>query len=370
MNLLFLFSMAIILVVTATEVAAWWILRSVKDLPQPEPENWPMAAVLIAARNEADTLPACLAALEKTDYPEGRLSVWIGNDASEDETEEVAKAFCMGKKNFHIVNISHQWGQARGKANVLAQLAAKAKPVADYYIMTDADVRVPPGWIKGMLRHFKPGVALVNGTTLTEGEGWFARMQAYEWTKGQGLMKAWTSLSAEGKTLTAIGNNMVTERKAYEATGGYEKIPFSLTEDFELNRQLINLGYKSLQITTADTKVYTRHVKSPWALLQQRKRWMTGAMQLPRGVIVILFFQSLFFPAILVSLYYYPLYGLGLLTTKTLVQALLVRQMLLRLQEPPAIPFLGFELYSFVSGICQTLFYFLPFPVKWRGRRY
>lgn len=370
MNLLFLFSIVIILVVTATEVAALRALSSVKDLPQPEPESWPMAAVLIAARNEAGTLPACLAALEKADYPEERLSVWIGNDASEDNTAEVAKALCIGKKNFHVVNITQQWGQARGKANVLAQLASKAKPVADYYFITDADVRVPPGWIKGMLRHFKPGVALVNGTTFTEGEGWFARMQAYEWMKGQGLMKAWTRLSADEKTLTAIGNNMVVERKAYEATGGYEKIPFSLTEDFELNRQLINRGYKSLQITTVDTKAYTRAVKTPGALLQQRKRWMTGAMQLPWGVMVILFFQALFFPAILVSLYFYPLYGLCFLTAKILVQALVVRQMLLRLQEPPAIPFLGFELYSFVSGVCQTLFYFLPFPVKWKGRRY
>ncbi len=37
-----------------------------------------------------------------------------------------------------------------------------------------------------------------------------------------------------GKPLSAIGNNMSYRKSAYLEVGGYEKIPFSVTEDFQL----------------------------------------------------------------------------------------------------------------------------------------
>lgn len=370
MSLLFLLSILVVFLVAGIEFAGWRLLKEKKEVIVAEPVNWPRVAVLIAARNEAHTLPRCLAALHMLKYPPGRLTVWIGNDGSEDETLKIARELCSQNTNWNVLNIQQKWGQVRGKANVLAQLAQAARAHADYYFLTDADIAVSPDWIKHMLPYFTPGIALVNGTTLVEENSWFARMQAFEWVKGQAMLKAFGNLPKIGKTLTAMGNNMAIDRKAYEAVGGYENIPFSVTEDFELNKQLSKKGYQSLHITSQATKAFTLPLQSLGALLQQRKRWMSGAMQLPFAMVSILFIQVLYFPAILVCLYYSPFFGGTFLIIKLLMQAFFIRQLLLRLQEPLAFPLIGFEIYSCVIGISQAIFYFLPIPLRWRGRRY
>lgn len=346
------------------------LLKWGEDRPGPEPEEWPAVAVLLAARNEEHAIERCLRALEKLDYPKDKLQVWIGNDASTDATKAVAAAYCKGKRGWEVCDIQEQWGQARGKANVLAQLARKAAPFAEYYFITDADVAVNPGWLKGLLLHVKPGIGIVNGTTVVAGEKGAAGRQRFDWGLAMGLVKAYTYLPFIGTTLSAIGNNMLVRREGYESVGGYENIPFSITEDYELHRQMQKQGYKSLHIARPEVKAHTTAIAGQFPLLHQRKRWMSGAMQLPWPMVAILFIQALFLPAILLVLYCSPLWGLLLFLAKLLSQTLLIRQMLHRLQEPAGFPFLGYELYSLTLSLSLVLFYFLPVPIEWKGRKY
>lgn len=340
------------------------------DQPRPESEEWPAVAVLLAARNEEHTLGRCLEALSRLEYPADKLQVWIGNDASTDATRAVAERFCTGRVGWEVCDIVEEWGQARGKANVLAQLARKAASFADYYFITDADIAVNTGWLKGLLRHKRPGIGIVNGTTVVEGDRGAARQQRYDWALAMGLVKAYTYLPRIGETFSAIGNNMLVSKEAYEAVGGYEKIPFSITEDYELHRQLEKKGYKSLHICSPEVKALTLPVRGWYPLLHQRKRWMSGAMQLPLPMVGILFVQALFFPAILLVFYLAPIWGAVLLLAKVLSQAFLIRKMLHRMDEAAGFAFLAYELYSFVLSMSLVMFYFLPVPVKWKGRKY
>lgn len=346
------------------------LLHGGKEAPGAAPADWPPVAVLLAARNEEHTLGRCLRALEQLDYPVEKLQVWIGNDASTDQTKAVADAFCRGRPGWQVCDIKEEWGQAKGKANVLAQLAKQAAPFARYYFITDADVAVVPAWIKGLLRCRAPGVGIVNGTSVVEGAGRQAKRQRYDWALALGLAKAYTYLPLIGEPFTAIGNNMMVSKEAYEAVGGYETIPFSLTEDYELHRQLKKKGYRSLHIASPEAKAFTTPTIGQLALLHQRKRWMSGAMQLPLPMVTVLFMQALFFPSILLVVWCFPLWGSLLLLAKLLAQALLIRTMLHRLKEPAGFPFLGYELYSFLLSISLLVFYFLPVPVQWKGRRY
>lgn len=361
---------AVCLVVIAVNLYACYLLRNGKDTQHPLPANLPYIAILIAARNEEHNLPRCLHALEQLDYPAEKLSIWIGNDDSSDKTAEIAAAWCRQGSRRFLVDIQEEVGQARGKANVLAQLARQAAAEADYYFMTDADVAVQPSWLREMLVYFRPDRGVVSGSSVIEGEDGNALLQRYDWALGLGLAKAFTYFPVVGQTLTAIGNNMAVSRKAYEEAGGYENIPFSITEDYELHRQLNRIGYRSLQVAGPGTKAYTLPGAGGKALLHQRKRWMHGAMELPKAMVAILFMQALFFPAILVVLFHSPLWGLGLLLAKLLSQALLIRYMLQRLNEPPAFPFLGYEIYSLLLNVSLIVFYFMPVPVNWKGRTY
>lgn len=370
MSIFCLFAFSGVLLVVLIDVLAYTLLLQYKDRPPARPKSWPKVAVLIAARNEASTLPRCFAALEKLDYPADKLTVWIGNDASEDDTLSVAMEAVSGRANWHVLDVKEQWGRARGKANVLAQLTQGARNAADYYFVTDADVAVSSGWIKCILRFFRPGVGLLSGTSVVEGRSPFARLQAFDWALAMGLAKAFTYVPRFGQTLTAIGNNMAIERKAYEAVGGYENIPFSITEDYELHRQLKKKGYESLHISLEQVKARNLPVKDWGRLLHQRKRWMSGALQLPKTMVAILFVQALFFPSILIILFWNPFWGTSLLLLKLLAQGKLVRKMLFRLGETAPFPFLGYELYSFLLSMSLLLFYFLPIPVYWKGRPY
>jgi 1,2-diacylglycerol 3-beta-glucosyltransferase len=370
MMLLLICAVVAALLVITIKLLAVALLEWGKDQPQPEPEVWPPVAILLAARNEAHTLERCLAALARLDYPANKLRVWIGNDASTDRTREVAEAFCSNRAGWEVCDIQEQWGQARGKANVLAQLAGKAAPFADYYFITDADVAVNPAWLKGLLRYAAPGVGIVSGSTVVEGKERISRQQRYDWALALGLAKAYTYLPLFGETLSAIGNNMLVSKEAYESVGGYGHIPFSITEDYELHRQLKKKGYRSLHIARPEVKAYTLAEAGTFKLLHQRKRWMHGAMQLPLPMVLILFVQALFMPAVLLLLFFLPLLGITILLAKLLSQAMLIRKMLHRMQEPVAFPFIGYELYSLVLNMSLVVFYFLPVRVKWKDRRY
>lgn len=369
MEIVYIMLVASCTLVVAVNLYACYLLRTGTDARRPLPATLPPVAILIAARNEAHNLPRCLQALEQLDYPADKLSIWIGNDNSTDETTAIARAWCEKGSSRFLIDIQEELGQARAKANVLAQLARRAKGV-DYYFVTDADVAVQPCWIKEMLAYFRSDTGIVSGSSVVTGEDGNALLQRYDWALGLGLAKAFTYFPKVGQTLTAIGNNMAVKRQAYEAAGGYENIPFSITEDYELHRQLNSIGYKSLQVANAGTKAYTLPGAGGKALLHQRKRWMHGAMKLPGAMVAILFLQALFFPAILVVLFYAPLWGTGLLLVKLLSQALLIRYMLERLKEPPAFPLLGYEIYSMLLNVSLIVFYFMPVPVNWKGRTY
>ncbi|WP_017732901.1 glycosyltransferase family 2 protein [Nafulsella turpanensis] len=370
MSLLYSIALAAILLLLGVKLAACWLLRTSREAEASAMEQWPPVAVLLAVRNEAPRLSRCLNALSALDYPAEKLQVWIGNDASEDETKAVAGAFCQGRAGWRVLDIEEDWGQAKGKANVLAQLAHAAGEEPEFFFITDADVAVSASWIKSMLGHFTPEVAIVSGTCIVEGRHFFARMQRFDWALNQGLAKAYSLLRGAKKTLTVFGNNMAVRKEAYRKVGGFASIPFSVTEDFELHRQLSRLGYRSLHTLDPTAKSHTLPIERWKNLLHQRRRWMEGALQLPWFMVTILFVQALFFPAVLLLLFVSPLLGVGVWIAKVWLQRLVVRQFFSRIQEPSSLPFFGFEIYLLFLGLNLLVFYLLPFSFSWKGRRY
>lgn len=237
-------------------------------------DRLPIVSVLIAARNEEHYLPQCIEALLRLDYPIERLDILIGNDGSTDGTGAIAEAYAAAWPHIRVIHVSDCIGHARGKANVLEHLARAAR--GTLWLMTDADILVGPGWIQGMLAAFEaPGTGIVTGWTQVQAIGWLGRMQAIDWTNALVLL---ASLSALGLPQTSMGNNMGIRREAYTDTGGYAKIPFSVTEDFALFRAVRAAGWGSTHRLTKEVRVLTWPIPDAEGLLRQRLRWMQGAM--------------------------------------------------------------------------------------------
>lgn len=232
-------------------------------------------SILVAARNEEASIVRCLRTLAALDYPAELLEILIADDHSTDNTAAVVRRFIADKPQFRLLPVRHRLGTARGKSNALAHLCRAA--TADYLLFTDADMALAPGWVRAMLAAAPAGVGVVTGIT-TAGGSLFGRWQGLDWLFGLNLIRL---LTDRGLPITAVGNNMLVTRAAYESIGGYEALAFSITEDLQLFTQLVaqGWGYRNL----IGPQVLGVSVAQPTVrhLLHQRKRWMRGAGRLP-----------------------------------------------------------------------------------------
>ena len=255
--------------------------------------NLPRVSVLVAARNEEATLSRCIESLLNQQYPADKIEILIGNDASTDKTEVIARSFEKERSQLKVFNIDHDMGSARGKANVLAQLARAAS--GEIYLITDADMSLPPTWCKAMVAAFEKDTGMVTGYTAINENSLFASFQAIDWAYAIGMMKVVSDL---GMPVTGMGNNMAVLAKAYHQTGGYGF------------KQLISPAVTGITLPAAGIK----------GLLHQRKRWMSGALQLPVAIVAVLGLQAIYYPLAVVLIVFYP-WSILLVAAKGVVQS-------------------------------------------------
>jgi cellulose synthase/poly-beta-1,6-N-acetylglucosamine synthase-like glycosyltransferase len=175
-----------------------------------------------------------------------------------------------------------------------------------------------------------------------------------------------------GRPVTAMGNNMLVTRAAYQATGGYEALPFSVTEDFALFQAVLAAGFGFRQVFEAAVRADSLPMPTWAALLRQRRRWLRGVAGLPLRLRLELLFFSGFWPALLgVVVWAGPAWALGIWGAKVLVQgalaALAQQRAGLRLRWW-LLPL--FELYTLALTGAILGFQLRGGAVVWKGRRY
>jgi cellulose synthase/poly-beta-1,6-N-acetylglucosamine synthase-like glycosyltransferase len=308
-------------------------------------EELPKVSVLIAARNEEKELPKLLGSLERLNYPIEKLEILIGDDQSTDQTAVIIETWAREESNRKRISVesdSNDGIQRNGKANALAVL-----------------------WILEGINCFGQEVGLVLGITQVKSRGWFEKMQEIDWWNTLGIVKIVTDLKLPS---TGLGNNMVISRPAYMASGGFEKIPFSLTEDLEISKAIRKVGYS---IRHQNFLVKTKAEKGLNALLQQRKRWMAGAMTLSSAWKILLGLQFLFFPAVLVLIALDWQFGLILFGSKIIIQSLFLVYFSKKAgQKIGTIPLLLFDFYQIGNLSLTILYYFWSGQTEWKSRKY
>lgn len=331
-------------------------------------EKRPRVSILIAARDEEAAIARCLEAIRALDYPPELVEVLLGNDGSTDATAAVAEAAMRGYAGtFRVLDIRENRGLARGKANVLAQLARAA--TTDFFFITDADIAVPTSWLGGLLAWAGPGVGIVTGLTLVTGPQLFHRLQGLDWLLSLGLVQVVTDL---GRPVTAMGNNMLITRQAYEATGGYEALPFSVTEDFELFKAVRARGYDYRNLFRPEVLAESLPMYSWRGLLHQRRRWMRGVEQLPGWLQACLaLYGSFYLVLALLAIVAGPGVALAVWAAKSAVQGALATVCFRRVGCRPPLELLPlFELYTLALTVSLVLFRLLPLRFEWKGRSY
>lgn len=329
----------------------------------------PKVSVLIAARNEEESLPRLLKSIDGLEYPSESLEILIADDQSSDHTSKLSEDWVKINPNRKLITIrSDQTGlyQKNGKANALAILAKEA--TGQFLFFTDADCELPKNWIQEGIGCFDEKVGMVIGITQVKSSRLFEKMQEIDWWNTLGIVKTVTDL---GLPTTGLGNNMVISSAAYFKSGGFEGIRFSLTEDLEISRSIRQSGYKIRHQVSSNFLVKTKAEKDWKTLLNQRKRWMAGAMTLSVPWKILLSLQFLFFPFVLTLIVLDWKIGFTLWAMKVIFQAFFLSNFSKKAgQKIGILVLIFFDIYQLQSLSLTILYYFWPGKVHWKSRNY
>jgi cellulose synthase/poly-beta-1,6-N-acetylglucosamine synthase-like glycosyltransferase len=340
-----------------------------KDHAHQKAEKPRKVSVLISARNEEMLLPQLLKSLDKLDYPDSQLQILLADDQSSDATGQLARDWVAKKANRKLISLTdEQVGlfQRNGKANALAILAKEA--TGDFLFFTDADCEVSPGWIWEGLASFGPKTGLVLGITQVKSRNFFEKMQEIDWWNTLGLVKTVTDL---GFAATGLGNNMVISREAYQKSGGFAALPFSLTEDLEICRAVSGAGFDIRHQVSEAFLVKTKPEQKIQDFLWQRKRWMGGVMTLSLSWKFLLGLQFLYFPAVIWLLTLDWKWALLVLGFKVFSQVLFLSFFAKKSGQRLGVSALAlFDIYQLLSLSLTILYYFWSGQTLWKARTY
>ncbi|UYZ60719.1 glycosyltransferase [Hymenobacter latericus] len=278
---------AVVCVPTAVYAAAFWqYRRHWLQLPalakEPEPPRAqattqgekPTVSVLIAARNEAANLPQLLADLGRQTYLHegGRFEVIVVDDHSADDTAAVVQAAAARSQYpLRLLRLAEQSGNLTGKKAAIETAIAQAR--APWVLCTDADCRVPAGWLAAYAQAFsKEQLQFVSGPVLLTGKGLLAALQGLELAALVGTGAA--SIAAGAPTM-CNGANLAYRRSAFYAVGGFGGNAHLPSGDDEFLLHKISAAYPQgiRFLKHPDATVRTAAQPALGALLQQRVRW-------------------------------------------------------------------------------------------------
>jgi cellulose synthase/poly-beta-1,6-N-acetylglucosamine synthase-like glycosyltransferase len=331
--------------------------------------NYPKISILIAARNEEGNIKTCLEAINQLDYDKNLLEILIGNDQSTDNTKSIIEDYIKDKPWFKLINLtSADNSHTKGKARVLATLGHLAQ--GEYILVTDADIIINPKWAKGLVSEMvKNNVDIAGGTTNIVANHLFGKFQQVDWLYFMGVIHV---LDYFKKPITMVGNNMSFSTHSYRAIGGYETIPFSITEDYALFKALRDKGFSSSQLLNKETLIYSKPIETFAGILKQRKRWLVGGWDLPLNYRILLFvFASWYFALPILLIFNWKL-ALVLFVVKCFVQLFQILKIYQILEIKPEhwLAILLYDVYLFIVIPCTGVYFLLPNKTTWKGRKY
>jgi len=215
------------------------------------PSRVTRAGVVVPAHDEAELLPACLAALRSAaDVAGVPVRLLVVADACTDATAAVAAAADVEVIRIRARNV----GAARAVGLARLLRTEDTDPAAMWLATTDADTVVPPGWLRRQLGYADQGWDVVLGTVaVTDWAGHPPHAPA--------VFEARYEFGA-GPHPHVHGANLGIRASAYLAAGGFR--PLRTAEDHALLAAATEAGCQVLQ--AADITVETsarRQARAP-----------------------------------------------------------------------------------------------------------
>lgn len=239
------------------------------------PNNFlPDVSVIVAAKNEEKNISQCIESLLKIDYPNGKIEIILVNDNSNDRTAEIMKGFVSSDNRLKYFVPEISTGKLKGKVNALNQAIKISQ--GEIIFTTDADIIVKPSWVKEMIKYYDDSTGIVSSYSVIKPKGFFESIQSVDWLF---LLSIACGSHFYNAPVSCLGNNMSFRRKAYDEVGGFEKIDFSVTEDFILLQSVVRkTKWKAKYPLDKKIVNQTFACETVKELLNQKKRWAVGGL--------------------------------------------------------------------------------------------
>ena len=229
-------------------------------------------AILIAARNEESCIAGLIESLQAQRYPRELFDIWVLPNNCTDRTAEVARR--AGAKVMEMPAAIRSKGAALHAA---AGALLRGSHRYDAFCVFDADNEADPAFLSEMNRALDR-TAIVKSRILAKNRtqaGISACYEIYFCSANHFLNRA---REAVGLSARVIGTGFAIRRDLLEALDGFPCR--TLTEDAELYAACLcrgaRIGYCETAVTYDEEPVTWR------ASLVQRRRWMSGILQVAR----------------------------------------------------------------------------------------
>ncbi len=165
---------------------------------------------------------------------------------------------------------------------------------------------------------------------------------------------------------------MSYRKKAYLETGGYEKLPFSVTEDFNLLMAIVRLAkFKIIFPMDKNALVTSLPCKSLPELYHQKKRWGVGGLGVPLRGFVIMSFGLIVNLCILLTPLFFSTAWLYLAVFKIAIDLFVLYPVHSRLGIKDHLKYFAwFELYFIIYVLILPVIVLTSRKVVWKGKEY
>src|SRR3989344_229103 len=231
------------------------------------PKQLPSVSIIVPVWNEEATILKTIFSLLKLNYPKDKLSIFIVDDGSLDNTWKVLQRF---SRNSQIKLLKKENGGKHTALNYALEFIE-----SDLVGCLDADSFVHPEALKKIVAHFEndkelfavtPSIKVHNPKKIIE----LMQRVEYQWAV---LLR--NILSYMNALYVTPGPFTIFKRNVFKMLGNYKHA--YLTEDMEMAMRMQNSG---LRIGNApDAFVYTVTPQTIRSLYKQRLRWTYGFLR-------------------------------------------------------------------------------------------
>ncbi|HWL91915.1 MAG TPA: glycosyltransferase family 2 protein [Phycisphaerae bacterium] len=213
--------------------------------------NLPSVSMIVAAKDEAHNIEACIHSLERQTYP--TLQIIAVNDRSTDGTREMLDRLakeCPRLTVRHVAQLREGWF---GKNNAMREGVALAK--GDWLCFTDADcIQLSPRSLEIAMRYaLEKETDFLSVLPSHEVHSFWERVVQ---PACSAIMILWFSPlvvnNPRRKTAYANGAFMLMKRSCYEAMGGHEAVKNEINEDMHMARIAKDIGRRLIVVNNRD----------------------------------------------------------------------------------------------------------------------